>query len=100
MLKLVLLRHGESTWNLENRFTGWTDVDLTPKGIAKALDNGHRPSPGTRAALEQLRGSLETLGSAGYGRQTELDLLTLNTALEQGTHAVRQLRWRKMMRIG
>ncbi len=36
MLKLVLLRHGESTWNLENRFTGWTDVDLTPKGIEEA----------------------------------------------------------------
>jgi 2,3-bisphosphoglycerate-dependent phosphoglycerate mutase len=36
MTKLVLLRHGESVWNLENRFTGWTDVDLTPKGIAEA----------------------------------------------------------------
>src|SRR5262245_56732082 len=36
MVKLVLLRHGESTWNLENRFTGWTDVDLTPKGIEEA----------------------------------------------------------------
>ncbi len=36
MKKLVLLRHGESTWNLENRFTGWTDVDLTPKGIEEA----------------------------------------------------------------
>jgi 2,3-bisphosphoglycerate-dependent phosphoglycerate mutase len=36
MHKLVLLRHGESRWNLENRFTGWTDVDLTPKGIAEA----------------------------------------------------------------
>ncbi|HEU0091547.1 MAG TPA: 2,3-diphosphoglycerate-dependent phosphoglycerate mutase [Vicinamibacteria bacterium] len=36
MKRLVLLRHGESTWNLENRFTGWTDVDLTPKGIAEA----------------------------------------------------------------
>jgi 2,3-bisphosphoglycerate-dependent phosphoglycerate mutase len=36
MTKLVLLRHGESTWNLENRFTGWTDVDLTPKGLAEA----------------------------------------------------------------
>jgi 2,3-bisphosphoglycerate-dependent phosphoglycerate mutase len=36
MTKLVLLRHGESTWNLENRFTGWTDVDLTPKGIQEA----------------------------------------------------------------
>jgi 2,3-bisphosphoglycerate-dependent phosphoglycerate mutase len=34
--KLVLLRHGQSTWNLENRFTGWTDVDLTPQGIAEA----------------------------------------------------------------
>ena len=32
MYKLVLLRHGESEWNLENRFTGWTDVDLTKKG--------------------------------------------------------------------
>jgi 2,3-bisphosphoglycerate-dependent phosphoglycerate mutase len=36
MKTLVLLRHGESTWNLENRFTGWTDVDLTPKGVQEA----------------------------------------------------------------
>ncbi len=36
MIKLVLLRHGESQWNLENRFTGWTDVDLTPKGVEEA----------------------------------------------------------------
>jgi 2,3-bisphosphoglycerate-dependent phosphoglycerate mutase len=36
MIKLVLLRHGESTWNLENRFTGWTDVDLSPKGVREA----------------------------------------------------------------
>jgi len=35
-MKLVLLRHGESQWNLENRFTGWTDVDLTPTGIEEA----------------------------------------------------------------
>ena len=38
MTHLVLLRHGQSSWNLENRFTGWTDVDLTPEGIAE----GHR----------------------------------------------------------
>jgi len=38
--KLVLVRHGESTWNLENRFTGWTDVDLTPTGIEQAKDAG------------------------------------------------------------
>ena len=40
MHKLVLIRHGESTWNLENRFTGWTDVDLTPTGIAQAMSAG------------------------------------------------------------
>ena len=40
MYKLVLVRHGESTWNLENRFTGWTDVDLTPTGVEQAKDAG------------------------------------------------------------
>lgn len=40
MYKLVLIRHGESTWNLENRFTGWTDVDLTDTGIAQAKEAG------------------------------------------------------------
>jgi 2,3-bisphosphoglycerate-dependent phosphoglycerate mutase len=40
MIKLVLLRHGESTWNLENRFTGWHDVDLSPKGLQEAKESG------------------------------------------------------------
>jgi 2,3-bisphosphoglycerate-dependent phosphoglycerate mutase len=40
MYKLVLIRHGESTWNLENRFTGWTDVDLTPTGVTQAQQAG------------------------------------------------------------
>jgi len=40
MPQLVLLRHGESQWNRENRFTGWTDVDLTEKGRAEALEAG------------------------------------------------------------
>jgi 2,3-bisphosphoglycerate-dependent phosphoglycerate mutase len=40
MAKLVLVRHGESTWNQENRFTGWTDVDLTQKGIDEARHAG------------------------------------------------------------
>jgi 2,3-bisphosphoglycerate-dependent phosphoglycerate mutase len=40
MKKIVLLRHGESAWNKENRFTGWTDVDLTEKGIAEAEKAG------------------------------------------------------------
>jgi 2,3-bisphosphoglycerate-dependent phosphoglycerate mutase len=38
--KLVLLRHGESTWNRENRFTGWTDVDLSERGLAEAAEAG------------------------------------------------------------
>ncbi|MBI5781339.1 MAG: 2,3-diphosphoglycerate-dependent phosphoglycerate mutase [Rhodocyclales bacterium] len=40
MYKIVLLRHGESTWNKENRFTGWTDVDLTEKGVEEARAAG------------------------------------------------------------
>ena len=40
MHKLVLIRHGESTWNLENRFTGWTDVELTPLGVQQAQESG------------------------------------------------------------
>src|SRR2546422_11748441 len=39
---LVLLRHGESTWNMENRFTGWTDVDLCPRGIEEARAAGRQ----------------------------------------------------------
>jgi 2,3-bisphosphoglycerate-dependent phosphoglycerate mutase len=40
MYKLVLVRHGESSWNKENRFTGWTDVDLSEKGLQEAHDGG------------------------------------------------------------
>lgn len=40
MFKLVLVRHGESLWNKENRFTGWTDVDLTETGIREAKKAG------------------------------------------------------------
>ncbi len=47
MHRLVLLRHGESTWNQENRFTGWTDVDLSERGVAEAHDAG-------RSAIRQL----------------------------------------------
>ncbi len=40
--KIVLVRHGQSQWNLENRFTGWTDVDLSPKGIEEATKAGRQ----------------------------------------------------------
>ena len=40
MIKLVLVRHGQSLWNLENRFTGWTDVELSEQGIEEAKEAG------------------------------------------------------------
>ena len=40
MIKLVLVRHGESIWNLENKFTGWTDVDLSENGVQEAIEAG------------------------------------------------------------
>ena len=41
MAKLILIRHGQSVWNAENRFTGWTDVDLSDKGVKEAEAAGH-----------------------------------------------------------
>ena len=40
MYKIVLIRHGESEWNLKNQFTGWVDVDLAPSGVREAIDAG------------------------------------------------------------
>ena len=40
MIKLVLVRHGQSMWNLENKFTGWTDVDLSENGVKEAIEAG------------------------------------------------------------
>ena len=42
MAKLILLRHGQSLWNLENRFTGWIDIELTPQGEQEALEAGKK----------------------------------------------------------
>jgi len=74
MARLVLLRHGESQWNLENRFTGWVDVPLSPRGIQEAKDAGEKlrtfkfdrafTSVLTRA-IETLRLVLETIGQTG-----------------------------------
>ena len=40
MIKLVLVRHGQSVWNLENKFTGWTDVELSEQGVKEAKEAG------------------------------------------------------------
>ena len=68
MYKLVLLRHGESTWNKENRFTGWTDVDLTEHGRAEAKEAGRLLREGgyvfDLAYTSVLKRAIRTLGIA------------------------------------
>ena len=51
MYKVVLLRHGESTWNKENRFTGWTDVDLSEKGKGEKAKKSRRASEKKKASV-------------------------------------------------
>ena len=74
MARLILLRHGESQWNLENRFTGWVDVPLSPRGIQEAQHAGEklRSFKFDRAftsvlsrANETLRLVLEAIGQTG-----------------------------------
>ena len=74
MARLILLRHGESQWNLENRFTGWVDVPLSPRGIQEAKDAGEKLRNYTfdRAftsvlarANETLRLVLDAIGQTG-----------------------------------
>jgi 2,3-bisphosphoglycerate-dependent phosphoglycerate mutase len=75
MIKLVLLRHGESTWNKENRFTGWTDVDLSERGREEAKAAGRLLKDGGYvfdvAFTSLLKRAIRTLGLA----LDELDLL-------------------------
>jgi 2,3-bisphosphoglycerate-dependent phosphoglycerate mutase len=75
MYKLVLLRHGESTWNKENRFTGWTDVDLSDRGREEAAEAGRLLAQGGYgfdiAYTSVLKRAIRTLWIA----QDVLDLL-------------------------
>ncbi len=79
MYKLVLLRHGESTWNKENRFTGWTDVDLSEKGRQEAVEAGRLLKEAgyvfDQAYVSVLKRALRTLWIA----LDELDLLWIPT---------------------
>ena len=61
--KLVLCRHGQSDWNLKNLFTGWTDVDLTEKGIGEAVDAGR--------LLKELGYEFDVAYTSVLGRPTE-----------------------------
>lgn len=63
MAKLILLRHGESQWNLENRFTGWVDVALSEKGVQEARDAGQKLKGYTfhKAYTSVLKRAIDTL---------------------------------------
>ena len=67
MYKLVLLRLGESTWNRENRFTGWTDVDLSEKGREEAAEAGRLLKEGgytfDQAYVSVLKRAIQTLAA-------------------------------------
>jgi 2,3-bisphosphoglycerate-dependent phosphoglycerate mutase len=66
LAKLILLRHGQSQWNLENRFTGWVDIPLTDKGRTEALEAGKKIAgiPLSRAFTSVLSRAIETLDIA------------------------------------
>jgi 2,3-bisphosphoglycerate-dependent phosphoglycerate mutase len=71
MPKLILVRHGQSQWNLENRFTGWWDVDLTPQGVAEATAAG---------ALLKAKGVLPTVAFTSLQSRA---IKTLHLALQE-----------------
>jgi 2,3-bisphosphoglycerate-dependent phosphoglycerate mutase len=115
MTQVVLLRHGQSRWNLENRFTGWVDVELTPEGVAQARRAGelikaegvrfdHAFTSVLRRAIETCRIALQTAGQPGvpeeqdwrlnerhYGALTGLD--KAETAARHGDEQVKV--WRR-----
>lgn len=73
MAQLVIFRHGQSTWNLENKFTGWVDVELSPKGVEEAKNAGlklkgyafdHAYASDLKRAQNTLKLALETAGHA------------------------------------
>ena len=70
-MKLVLIRHGESAWNLENRFTGWKDVDLSPKGVEEA-----------KAAGKSLK-EMGLVFDVAYTSYLKRAIKTLNIVLEE-----------------
>ncbi|MES3038070.1 MAG: 2,3-diphosphoglycerate-dependent phosphoglycerate mutase [Bdellovibrionota bacterium] len=71
MAQLIIVRHGESTWNNENRFTGWVDVDLSPKGTEEAIAAGQ--------ALKALRPKVDVV----YTSYLKRAIKTCNIILEQ-----------------
>jgi hypothetical protein len=83
----VVVRRG-----LVRRRSAAVSAAITPASLTRALGSGHVASRAARVAATQLESPLQAFSTAGYGRTTELDRLTLDTALDQGTDAIRKLR--------
>jgi 2,3-bisphosphoglycerate-dependent phosphoglycerate mutase len=83
--KLILLRHGESQWNNENRFTGWVDVDLTEKGTKDAYEAGKlfKDIPVDVAFTSVLIRAINTLTEALRGAEQELVTVVKDAALNE-----------------
>ena len=69
MSKLVLLRHGESQWNLENRFTGWKDIELSENGILEAKESGR--------LIKEKKISIDIVYSSGLTRAIDTATIAL-----------------------
>lgn len=114
---LILLRHGESQWNLENRFTGWVDVPLSPRGEAEAREAGEylRPLPIDQVftsvlqrAMNTAKIALEAAGKSGLPTQSDQalnerhygDLQGLNKAETAAQYGDEQVKvWRRSFDI-
>jgi 2,3-bisphosphoglycerate-dependent phosphoglycerate mutase len=85
MGKLILLRHGESEWNSENRFTGWIDIGLTEKGKKEAFEAGKLLTdiPIDYAFTSVLRRAIDTLTEALRGADQELVPIAKDAALNE-----------------
>jgi 2,3-bisphosphoglycerate-dependent phosphoglycerate mutase len=85
MAKLILLRHGESEWNSENRFTGWIDIGLTEKGKKEAFDAGKliKDIPIDLAWTSVLKRAIDTLTEALRGADQELVPIVRDAALNE-----------------
>jgi 2,3-bisphosphoglycerate-dependent phosphoglycerate mutase len=85
MGKLILLRHGESQWNQENRFTGWVDIDLTDKGRKDAYESGKliKDIPIDIAFTSVLIRAINTLSEALRGAGQELVTIIKDAALNE-----------------
>ena len=83
--KLILLRHGESQWNLENRFTGWIDIPLTEKGKKEAYEIGKslKDIPIDIAFTSVLIRAIDTLDEALRGAEQDLVTIVKDAALNE-----------------